>query len=89
LPRFPPRARRESGPALGLDTLACPVFDASDRVCGAVGIVDMVQQIGETPSELHIGQTRAVALRISERLGFAGRVMSLTRRRGLTEHRIS
>lgn len=63
--------------ALGLDTLACPVFDASGRVCGAVGIVDMVQQIGETPSELHIGQTRAAAQRISERLGFAGRVKSL------------
>ena len=58
--------------ALGLNTLACPVFDASGRVCGAVGIVDMVQQIDETPSELHIRQTRLAAQRTSERLGFEG-----------------
>lgn len=31
--------------ALGLNTLAGPVFDASGRVCGAIGIVYMVQQI--------------------------------------------
>ena len=57
---------------VGLNTLACPVFDASGRVCGAVGIVDMVQQIDATPSELHVRQTRLAARRISERLGFAG-----------------
>lgn len=59
--------------AVGLNTLACPVFDASGRVCGAVGVVDMVQQIDETPSELHIRQTRLTAKRISERLGFGDR----------------
>ena len=59
---------------VGLNTLACPIFDASGRVCGAIGIVDMVQQIGATPSELHIRESRRAAKRISERLGFAGTV---------------
>ncbi len=54
----------------GLNTLACPVFDASGMVCGSVGIVDMVQQIGDNPSALHIQQTTRAAQRISERLGF-------------------
>ncbi|SMO94523.1 transcriptional regulator, IclR family [Paracoccus laeviglucosivorans] len=58
--------------ALGLDTLACPIFDASGRVCGSVGIVDMVQQFGDRPSDLHIRQTQLAANQISERLGFAG-----------------
>lgn len=58
--------------AVGLDTLACPVFDASGRVCGAIGIVDMVQQIGEPPSALHVRQVRLAAQRISEELGFEG-----------------
>lgn len=54
---------------IGLNTLAAPVFDSSGAVCGAVGIVDMVQFIGEMPSEDQLARTIAAARRVSEGLG--------------------
>ncbi len=58
--------------AMGLNTLASPIFDASGMICGAAGIVDMIQFIGEEPSPDQIGYTVHAARRISERLGFRG-----------------
>lgn len=55
--------------AIGLNTLAAPVFDSSGVVCGAVGIVDMVQFIGENPSEDQRARTIAAARRVSQSLG--------------------
>ncbi len=57
---------------IGLNTLAAPVFDASGTVCGAVGIVDMVQFISETPSEDTRVRTMAAARRVSKALGHGG-----------------
>lgn len=56
--------------AIGLNTLASPIFDASGMVCGATGIVDMVQSVGEVPSDDQISRTIEAARRISERLGY-------------------
>src|SRR5690606_17434051 len=56
--------------ALGLNTLASPVFDASGMVCGATGIVDMVQSVGEVPTDEQIARTIKAARKISERLGY-------------------
>lgn len=56
--------------ALGLNTLASPVFDASGMVCGATGIVDMVQSVGEVPTGEQIARTIKAARKISERLGY-------------------
>ncbi len=58
--------------AIGLNTLAAPVFDATGMVCGAVGIVDMVQFIAEMPSEDQRGRTIAAARRVSQALGYRG-----------------
>lgn len=55
--------------ALGLTTLASPIFDASGMVCGAAGIVDMVQAIGTVPDADHIEATRNAARQISVKLG--------------------
>lgn len=57
--------------AMGLNTLASPVFDATGMVCGAAGIVDMIQFIGETPSRDQIEHTVRAAKKISERLGYS------------------
>lgn len=58
--------------ALGLNTLASPIFNAAGMVCGAVGIVDMIQFLGEVPSEDHIEKTKSTAVRISRLLGYSG-----------------
>ncbi|MDR6817594.1 DNA-binding IclR family transcriptional regulator [Neorhizobium sp. 2083] len=55
---------------IGLNTLAAPVFDSSGVVCGAVGIVDMVQFIAEVPSEDQRARTMAAAKRVSSALGY-------------------
>lgn len=57
---------------IGLNTLAAPVFDSSGAVCGAVGIVDMVQFIAEVPSEDQRVRTMAAAKRVSMALGYGG-----------------
>src|SRR5690606_26017226 len=54
---------------VGLNTLAAPIFDSTGAVCGTVGIVDMVQFIGETPSEQQLSRTVAAAQRVSKALG--------------------
>ncbi len=56
--------------AVGLNTLAAPIFDISGMVCGAIGIVDMVQFIGERPSDDQIQRTLKAAERISSGLGY-------------------
>ncbi|MGH6858962.1 MAG: IclR family transcriptional regulator [Phyllobacterium sp.] len=58
--------------AIGLNTLAAPVFDSAGAVCGAVGIVDMVQFIAQTPSEDQRARTMAAARRVSKALGHEG-----------------
>lgn len=58
--------------AIGLNTLAAPVFDSAGTVCGAVGIVDMVQFIAATPSEDQRERTLAAARRVSIALGHRG-----------------
>ncbi|SEE38690.1 transcriptional regulator, IclR family [Rhizobiales bacterium GAS191] len=55
--------------AIGLNTLAAPIFDASGALCGTVGVVDMVQFIEEEPSAQQIERTIAAGRRISEALG--------------------
>jgi IclR family transcriptional regulator, KDG regulon repressor len=57
--------------AVGLNTLASPIFDAAGMVCGAAGIVDMIQFIGEAPSDDQIEHTVRAARKISERLGYS------------------
>lgn len=54
---------------VGLNTLAAPVFDASGALVGAVGIVDSIQFITDTPSGDQIRETVAAAAQISELLG--------------------
>jgi IclR family transcriptional regulator, KDG regulon repressor len=54
---------------IGLNTLAAPVFDATGKIVGAVGIVDSIQYLQETPSEDQIRETVKAAARISELLG--------------------
>jgi DNA-binding IclR family transcriptional regulator len=55
--------------AIGLNTLAAPVFDASGAICGTVGVIDMVQFIEEEPSENQIARTVEAGRRISKALG--------------------
>ena len=55
--------------SIGLNTLAAPIFDATGAVCGAVGIVDLVQFLGETPSDDQRERTMAAAARVSRALG--------------------
>ncbi len=58
--------------AIGLNTLAAPVFDSTGAVCGAVGVVDMVQFIAAVPSEDQRQRTIAAAHRVSTALGRGG-----------------
>lgn len=58
--------------AIGLNTLASPIFDSTGAVCGAVGVVDMVQFVAETPSEDQRVRTMAAARRVSQALGYGG-----------------
>jgi IclR family transcriptional regulator, KDG regulon repressor len=57
---------------LGLNTLAAPVFDAPGNLVGAIGIVDSIQFIEESPSEHQIRETMDAAARVSEMLGYQG-----------------
>lgn len=57
---------------IGLNTLAAPVFDSTGTVCGTVGIVDMIQFIGDSPSEDQCARTIAAARRVSKALGYQG-----------------
>jgi DNA-binding IclR family transcriptional regulator len=55
--------------AIGLNTLAAPIFDATGAICGTVGVIDMVQFIEEEPSEDQIARTVDAGRKISEALG--------------------
>ncbi|MCI4661674.1 MAG: IclR family transcriptional regulator [Neomegalonema sp.] len=59
--------------AVGLNTLASPIFDGAGIVCGATAIVDLVQAIGEPPSAEQIAGVLDAARRISTLMGYSGR----------------
>ena len=54
--------------AIGLNTLAAPLFDATGGIVGAVGIVDLVQFLPPQPDESKIEAVTRAARQISERL---------------------
>lgn len=56
--------------SVGLNTLAAPIFNSDGTVCGAVGVVDMIQFIPDTPSEDQCVRTIAAARRVSKALGY-------------------
>jgi IclR family transcriptional regulator, KDG regulon repressor len=55
---------------IGLNAVAAPVFDAVERLCATIAIVDSVQFIGASPSPEQIARTMAAARRISAVLGY-------------------
>ncbi|MDF3883014.1 IclR family transcriptional regulator [Cupriavidus basilensis] len=58
--------------ALGLNTLAAPIFDASGVMIGAIAIVDLVQSIGAEPSEPQLAAVLEAARTTSENIGYKG-----------------
>lgn len=56
--------------AVGLNALAAPVLDATGRLVGAVGIVDLTQFIPPEPMRDQIRQTLSIAGRVSRMLGY-------------------
>ncbi|MCB1423590.1 MAG: IclR family transcriptional regulator [Nitratireductor sp.] len=58
--------------AIGLNTLAFPLFDEMGAVVGSVAIVDLVQFIEAQPSAEQISETARTARRIWQNLGYAG-----------------
>jgi IclR family transcriptional regulator, KDG regulon repressor len=58
---------------IGINTLAAPIFDASEMVAGAVGVVDSIQYIEAEPSAEQIQGILAAAARISQALGSRGK----------------
>ena len=56
--------------AIGLNTLAAPLFDATGGIVGAVGIVDLVQFLPPQPDESKIEAVTRAARQISEKLGY-------------------
>lgn len=58
--------------AIGLNTLAAPLFDATGGVVGAVGIVDLVQFLPPQPDQTKIEAVMRAAQQISRKLGYEG-----------------
>ncbi|MBN9888907.1 IclR family transcriptional regulator [Salipiger abyssi] len=58
--------------ALGLNTLASPILDASGAACGTVGIVDLAQSLDAEPDPEHIAAVLDTARRISVLMGHSG-----------------
>ena len=58
--------------AVGLNTLAAPLFDATGGVVGAVGIVDLVQFLPPQPDQTKIDAVMRAARQISRKLGYEG-----------------
>lgn len=56
--------------AVGLNALAAPVLDATGRLVGAVGIVDLTQFIPPEPMKEQTRQTLSIAGRVSKMLGY-------------------
>jgi len=56
--------------AVGLNALAAPVRDATGRMVGAVGIVDLTQFIPPEPMKDQIRQTLSIAGRVSRMFGY-------------------
>ena len=61
---------------IGINTLAAPIFDASETIAGCVGVVDSIQYIEAEPSAEQIRHILAAAARISQALGSRGRLHS-------------
>lgn len=57
---------------IGINALAAPIFDASERLTGAIAILDMVQLLPAQPSPKQIDSVLAAAVEISRRLGYRG-----------------
>lgn len=55
--------------ALGINTLAAPIFDAGGAFAGTVAIVDSIQYIGDPPAEAQVRAVVRTARRISALLG--------------------
>ncbi|MCD1633353.1 IclR family transcriptional regulator [Martelella mediterranea] len=58
--------------AIGLNTLAAPLFDATGGIVGAVGIVDLVQFLPPQPDQTKIDAVMRAARQISRKLGYEG-----------------
>ena len=56
--------------AIGLNTLAAPLFNATGEIIGAVGIVDLVQFLPPQPDQIKIDSVQSAARQISAELGF-------------------
>jgi IclR family KDG regulon transcriptional repressor len=55
---------------VGLNALAAPVYGALGRYVGAIAIVDLLQFLGETPTDEQVRRVLAAASQISEHLGY-------------------
>lgn len=58
--------------AIGLNTLAAPILDASGVLIGAIAIVDLVQAIAPEPSERQLSGVLEAARVVSEAIGYKG-----------------
>jgi len=62
----------------GLNALAVPIFDASEKLVASIAIVDSLQFIPKKPTDLQIATMTHAARTISESIGFRpGRSMSV------------
>lgn len=55
---------------IGLNAIAAPIFDALGHYVGALGMVDSIQYIPDTPSKQQVDRICAAAQRISTDLGY-------------------
>ena len=55
---------------IGLNAVAAPIFDAGRQLSATVGIVELVQFIGPSPTAVQVTKTVAAAKRISAMLGY-------------------
>ena len=58
--------------AVGLNTLAAPIFDASGVFIGAIAVVDLVQAIAPEPSERQLAAVLEAAGAVSDAIGYKG-----------------
>jgi len=58
--------------ALGLNTLASPILDGANMVCGTVGCVNLTQSLGTEPSPEQIEALLETARQVSVLMGHSG-----------------
>ncbi|MCE8471642.1 hypothetical protein LZ189_21790, partial [Rhodovulum sulfidophilum] len=58
--------------ALGLNTLASPILDGANMVCGTVGCVNLTQSLGAEPSPEQIEALLETARQVSVLMGHSG-----------------